>query len=142
MSAWVCSELHINTVATFLAAREIKILWRPGDAQEEFEACAFPAATAQILFAENVKSVNYRYDEHDVVTAHPYRMIAPLPELVAMYKLIGCLDYQSCEHPDYDRSLASKLLAAGSAYIERQLGRTKDEIQNSAEWEKAPWAID
>lgn len=137
MSAWVCSELHINTLATYLAAREIEVEWRGSP----FKCIDHPANVATILMAENVASVNYRYGEDDpaVIT---YELVAPLPDLVTVHKLFGCYDYQACEHPGYEQSLAKMLADAGQRHIEKLLGKTQKEVEKTAEWDNAPWGID
>jgi hypothetical protein len=59
-----------------------------------------------------------------------------------MHKLLGCYDYQACEHPEYDDSLAKLLCDAGMRRIEAQLGKTQKEVEATAEWDQAPWGID
>jgi len=90
MSAFVCTDRHIATIAVAYAAL------RPGtDAQ----------ALADELKATNIASVNYRYAHHgnpSPIEPCSLAEIAPNltpPDLVA---LCSCLDYQSCERPDFD----------------------------------------
>jgi hypothetical protein len=136
MSAWVCSELHINTLATFLAAREIEVKWRGNT----FKCIEQPANVANILMSENVASVNYRYGENDMPSI-AYALVTPLPELIPLHKAFGCYDYQACEHPEYEQSLAKRLCDAGLHHIETRLGKTKEEVEKMAEWDNAPWGI-
>jgi hypothetical protein len=136
MSAWVCSELHINTLATYLAAREIEVEWQGGT----FKCIEQPANVASILMTENVKSVNYRYDENDMPSMT--YALAHIPDPIPMYKLIGCYTYQACEHPGWEQSLAKLLCDAGEHHIEAQLGKTQDQIQKTRDWNDAPWGID
>jgi hypothetical protein len=139
MSAWVCSENHINTIAVYLASREIEVEWhgRP------FKCIEQPENVANILYHENVASVNYRYNEQaqEPAAKHTYAL-AMIPDPVPMYKLIGCYTYQSSEHPGWEHCLAKLLCDAGERHIERVLGKTADEIEGTAEWNKAPWGID
>lgn len=138
MSAWVCSENHINTLATFLAAREITVKWH----DSEFACIDQPENVATILMAENVASVNYRYNEDDPVLKHTYTMAAPLPELVVIHKLFRCYEYQACEHPGWEQCLAHKLCEAGRAYIRHHMGRYEEQIEKMPEWDQAPWGIE
>lgn len=90
MSAFICTDRHIATIATAYAALVPSI-----NAQ----------ALADELKAINIESVNYRYAHHgnpEPVTPCDLGDAVPdltPPDLVA---LCNCLDYQSCERPDYD----------------------------------------
>jgi hypothetical protein len=138
MSAWVCSDRHINALATFLAAREIGFPWQGGT----FSCIDQPANVANVLFAENVKSVNYRYDEADPTVGHEFELVVPLPELGNLYRQFQCYDYQACEHPSYEHSLAKAMVTAGMSAIEVQLSMTKEQIERSVEYNNAPWGLD
>lgn len=91
MSAFICSDKHFAVVAKALFAS-------PTQAQQFADA----------LKRENIKSVNHRYNGN-----HRFRRVdmnkAPLAE-VNQYDgshilvLLNCIDYQSCEHPDYDNT--------------------------------------
>jgi hypothetical protein len=73
----------------------------------------------RMLWRINVASVAYRYSSHtDLETewAASYADVeaytyTPAPVLirVALLKTIGCYQYQSCEHPEWDTSEAFKL---------------------------------
>jgi hypothetical protein len=78
-----------------------------------------------ILWAENVASVHYRYPGEDVDTlpgtyaadgrhevSHGYTFsrLGKLPTAVEAFSLIACLDYQSCEHPEWIDSEAYRIL--------------------------------
>lgn len=66
-----------------------------------------------MLLAENVASVNYRYDE--IESRRPeyrYRKPSRRPTVVEAFKLLGCLDYQSCEHPEWINSQAYRFCLA------------------------------
>lgn len=96
MSAYICSDKHIATIAIAYTR-----LIGGDDAQ----------ALADELLAENIRSVNYRYREDTPVepcdlSEHEADTRTP-PELVA---LCECLDYQSCEHPEWETSNAHQLL--------------------------------
>lgn len=65
---------------------------------------------ANELFRENVKSVNYRYDEKDV--PEPIKKLNKFSDysLPQIAKAVSCLSYQSCEHPDWEKSKAKSFL--------------------------------
>jgi hypothetical protein len=79
MSAFICSDLHIATVAQFVA---------PDNAQN----------LADKLKQINIASVNYRYNEKTRTTKCKMQIKDGLT-IDDVAKLIDCLDYQSCENP-------------------------------------------
>jgi hypothetical protein len=102
MSAFICSDRHIATIATRYANQ----IGQPQEAQ----------AIADALLATNIDSVNYRHREDELVRACDLSEVAPdsfqAPDLVA---LCDCLDYQSCERPDYHNPLLETITAAFKA---------------------------
>lgn len=129
MSAFLCSDLHINTLITFASnhgvtynhgsARRVK-----GDEQR----------AASLLQAQNARSVLYRYAHRpgthcppDPIKFEPTTLRAP----IIVIKLCHCLDYQSCETPDWEQTEALALLVAiAGAAIRRVPG-----------YDDAPWSI-
>jgi hypothetical protein len=63
-----------------------------------------------ILYAENVKSVNYRYKGDDPITGCVYDPTSPILAPVAVIKAVQSLDSQSCEHPGWETSDAKEIL--------------------------------
>jgi len=92
MSAFICSDKQFAVVAKALFAHETSA--------QQF---------ADALKRENIKSVNYRYDEK--TRFRRVDMNAATPDDVNQYDghdllcLLMCIDYQSCEHGDYNRTL-------------------------------------
>ncbi len=102
MSAFICSDKQFAVVA--------KALFASPTAQQQF---------ADALKRENIKSVNYRYNEK--TRFRKVNLDAATNKDVAMYDgndllcLLTCIDYQSCEHPDYSNTyldLAKRVLMA------------------------------
>lgn len=105
MSAFICSDKQFAVVA--------KALFASPTAAQQF---------ADALKRENIKSVNYRY--RDCAERARFRKVnldAATADEVKQYDgndilcLLKCIDYQSCEHPDYDRTridLAERMLKA------------------------------
>lgn len=98
MSAFICSDRHIATIDTRYANQ----IGQPGEAQ----------AIADALLAINIDSVNFRYGEDAPVRASDISEVATenyqAPDLVA---LCQCLDYQSCERPEYHNPLLEAITA-------------------------------
>lgn len=103
----------------------------------------------RMLWAENVKSVQYRYQDWD--QTHPatdlpgpaaFRMdevdgytlnfmTTPKRTAAELLSLIHCYEYQSCEHPGWKTSAAKRLC--------RQLRHALEHFVPG--YDEAPWAI-
>lgn len=92
MSAWIVNPEHIAAIVGTATARQ------PDDMPDT----ALNLAVA--LSTENVRSINYRYSDREPWDA------APLGR-TDFEKAVGCLNYQSCEHPGWESSEARKWLA-------------------------------
>jgi hypothetical protein len=121
MSAFICNHSHTTALAVY-AARNGILSWT--DANK----------IGEMLHAENVKSVNYRYGE---ATKPDFAMCAWAAfhefSQVQILKAARCLRYQSCEHPGWEASDACKL-------VEAIIGRSARELPgyDEAEWEITP----
>jgi hypothetical protein len=104
VSAWIVNPEHIAAIVGTATARQ------PDDMPDT----ALNLAVA--LSTENVRSINYRYSDRE-----PWDAALPSEEQVAAWasaplgrtdfeKAVGCLDYQSCEHPGWESSEARKWL--------------------------------
>ena len=108
MSAWVVSVEHINELVN--AAYHVHWPHGSGDMDDWIEL-------GQMLVDENYRSVNYRY-RLDVrphrfelkLISRPSWQVVRQQELGRLFKLIDCLEYQSCEHPEWRDSKAYKAL--------------------------------
>ena len=129
MSAFVVSDSHINAIVRWSCEHNITI-WH-GNPSNKFSVAGNEQQTAELLFAENVKSVNYRYKESSDTTGIIYDLFAPTLLPIEVIKACDCLEYQSCEHPEWDESLACKLL--------KEIQRTA--ITGLAGYGKARWEI-
>ena len=62
-----------------------------------------------MLLAANQSSVNLLYGERaGTEPAYCFRRLAGVPDPVVVLKAIACLEYQSCEHPDWPTSRARR----------------------------------
>jgi len=136
MSAWIVSKKHIDVI---VAAVETHGEWSLSR-----------TALGRLLWTENLASVAYRYPndgdgqrpgpngfrDNDVNT---YKYRTPSDDLttpVAALKLAESYRYQSCEHPQWQDSAASRIV---ESLIETlKVGVSED----SEEYEEAPWGFD
>lgn len=100
MSAFICSDRQFAVVARALFQKE--------SSQQQF---------ADALKRENIRSVNYRYKENTRFTKVRLAEADGAPQYNDwdLVCLLRCIDYQSCERPDYDGTrieLAQSFLAA------------------------------
>jgi hypothetical protein len=143
MSAWLVSNAHIDVLINGLAQYAVL----PADTDWK--------TIGQTLWTENNRSVNYRYSER---SHHPRYALhtteAPL-DAIAVLKAIGCYDYQSCEHPGWEKSRAHTLVRALEAKIlavhpdlavevpsRYELSRKVPAYSVSPEYDRAPWGFE
>lgn len=135
MSAFICNPDHIKAIAIFAAAGHdspVSDSWlrhmmvRAGAPGAQQWTGGKAEIIANILYRENVKSVAYRYSEPEFSPGlpgpcdRPARIDVTAGNLmyqrvrnpIHILKMCQCLEYQSCEHPDYRISLAYQLLQA------------------------------
>lgn len=141
MSAYVVSEgtVHGLVVAGLRLARWSPLRWQlpipAGELERGYQRGSWigPGAHALIekygrelteetagrvgamLWAENVRSVNHRYDEGDWEPVYPglprgWRAVNVDPAKVL--SVISCYEYQSCEHPEWRESEAFAYVGA------------------------------
>ena len=108
MSAFICSDKHIGALVRW--ASEHKVTAYHGVPGRTYEVRGNEQDIGDILFQENVKSVNYRYKEDDPVEPFIYPEDCPHLSAVEIYKLAQSLEYQSCEHPEWNASLAKEIV--------------------------------
>jgi len=133
MSAYQVSDEHINAIVTALATANII----EKDDREPI---------ARLLLKENIKSVNYRYNmgkNIDAIVFH-LKFKSKKLSLYNVYKLVGCYEYQSCEHPTWEQSKAKSLCDSLNEYIlanNKKGYKTNDIMVYSPEYDKAKWSI-
>lgn len=138
MSAWTVERGHIDVLVAAL---------------HFFEVPTKPDV-GQMLWEENYRSVNYRYDENERTPTYapPENTRALHP--VAVLKAIDCYEYQSCEHPDWKGSQAHALCLALREAIYRRhpalavpmpsrygLDQTEPAYCHHPTYETAPWGF-
>ena len=128
MSAFIVSDSHINALVRYASRHNVRVfysnpltMFRVQDNEQE---------TASLLLDENVKSVNSRYADEQTMSII-YNRAAPILTAIEAIKAAQCLRYQSCEHFDYEDSIAFKLVEA----------IITDAIPRLDGYEQAAWAI-
>lgn len=112
MSAFLVNDFHINALVSWAADKAgpniVSYYW--GGRRRNIRGDE--ARIASVLWAENVRSVNSRYNECD--QAHGFRFKRE-PRAYEMQPgvILGalhCLEYQSCESSDWDQSEAFAII--------------------------------
>jgi hypothetical protein len=133
MSAWVVSTHHINALlhaGLYLSNQQCqgsKLVWRCGDEEETtianglryvlgdtYRELTYDNASlvGAILLAQNIRSVNHRYNEDDLEPIYEYRQPPGRPDPLITLKLICCLRCQSNETSDYEDTEAYRFTEA------------------------------
>ena len=135
MSAFICGPDHLTALAVFAAGKDrygYRVDPRYLDnvlgtkRLETYNDAELASAYADILYAENTRSVLHRYPkdtfesapgpiekpQHIVVSPAAFRMNKYRLPPVSILKMCDCLEYQSCETDDYRRTPAYHLLNA------------------------------
>lgn len=138
MSAWIVSQNHIRLLVEALYKYEVV----PNNTT--------PDHIGRVLWRENFRSVNYRYEEHNLLPPFTHDSEAraswmfPSPDqgiirdlvrnTALLYKQICCYNYQSCQHPGWESTQAYALMAALRKAVEKHGQPDYDTT--------APWGID
>ena len=128
MSAWMTSEKHMNTLATYAYVEGLTL---------------DPATLAKRLTLENVRSLLARYEGRyaDMFEGWEDRTYKPvsLSKISPTYilKQAACFAYQACEHPGWEDSEAERMIEAIMARCKAQGG-----VEYGPGYDAAPWGID
>jgi hypothetical protein len=128
MSAYIVSEKHVLTLAYYYN-KMVK-----GNEGIDLKK------TARVLWSENTKSVNYRYNERSNARFSKELVLPKTDcEMAELYKLISCWEYQTCEHPTCTKSKAwSMMQELKSAMLDYIMRNTQP---FSAQYENAEWGM-
>jgi len=130
MSAFICSNAHITALATYATKHGLT----------KYST----QAVAKSLFAQNVASVNHRYDETNNVKFRMHKGASEYPfSPIQIIKAAQCLDYQSCELDDWQDSFECRLLGAITAHALDTIGApiTDCDVSKLAGYDNAQWEI-
>lgn len=129
MSAFIVNETHIDALVTY-AVNKRASYWDEIN-QTRVDITTFNAdRIGQILHDENVRSVNYRYAETDKSDEYRWHFYTKPLSAAQVIKACDCLDYQSCETPDWEESTAWRILQEIKSTAMRHIPGYE-----SAEWE-------
>lgn len=134
MSAYVVNDYHINVLVSWAASQHglnaVSYYWQG----KRRDVRGDEKRVASVLYAENVRSVNARYNECDEPAGFKYKALSlgytglkPVDIISACH----CLEYQSCETSDWDETEAKAILDGIIAAAIRQLPGYAD----------APWEL-
>jgi hypothetical protein len=137
MSAFVVGHDHIDALMTFAASTKTSYYFNKKWVEITRENCE---EVGRILLDANVQSVSYRYDDADetnlpgtigeTAAGYRFRPFASHFQAVQIIKACHCLNYQSCERPDWYGSLAETILQAIKSAAEHKLPGYSD-----AQWD-------
>lgn len=131
MSAYMCTQETIALVAAYVA-----------DTAYNPKTCTSMTGdeVAATLWAQNARSVEARYpcDDGDAGPAPTVgkkaQSAARVVQPVAVLKMCGCIEYQSCETGDWPDTLACTLLEAARAKAIRRLPGYEDAPRDLRNW--------
>jgi hypothetical protein len=139
MSAWVVSHHHIDLLVSAAIDHAVSFkLFGLGVLETATESNA--QALGLMLWAENVRSVVYRYnlagskeegDYLSALSAYSFRRYSNIRASAAASAL-ACYDYQACECPDYRETAA--------AFFVSQLQQALGERPKG--YDSEPWGFD
>ena len=121
MSAFVVSHDHIDGLVTFAIDKRVSY-WVEAQGTRVNITIENAEEIGRLLLEENQRSVGYRYGEDDPdempgtvgendATYRFQHFREPL-SAVTILKACSCFAYQSCEHPDWEKSLAHSIIEA------------------------------
>lgn len=138
MSAYLVSPIHLDVIVSYFATvtRQSDQLWCTINGQYTYLDKTNAEHLAYILWRENVRSVNNRYQEHNsdetyVFTSYPY--IRDLYKAEEIACALDCLEYQSCEREDYHQSEAWNNICMMRKHLLRELA--EQELGDNTPWE-------
>jgi hypothetical protein len=104
MSAYVVDKTHIDALLT-AGLTNPPAAYYHGDQRHEITHQTAGTIGA-MLWAENVRSVNYRYQEDEWEQVYELTELDGTIKPLIVLKAISCYEHQSCEHPEWEQSEA------------------------------------
>ena len=125
MSAFLCSETHLSTLAFELACRDL--------ADNDNDVRVTERDILKSLLRTNLDSLKARYPDSDDSDDLGYKFNPEkgLPP-IQVYKLAACYEYQSCEHEGWESSQEKKWMESLKASA----------IERSPDYQAAEWSLD
>lgn len=126
MSAFVVSDTHLRVITNAWEKLDSQYLYHNGKRHD-----LTPQAVGQILRVQNVKSVNYRYQERRRYGMFEHRPLRRHIDGIQLLKVLDCYEYQANETPNYERTLAAAII--------QDIRRAT--ITDLPGWDEAQWHI-
>ncbi|NBW14078.1 MAG: hypothetical protein EBR82_39385 [Caulobacteraceae bacterium] len=122
MSAYLVEENHIEYLVDALTNPQNQMAGTLRHIAETTD----PQKIGQILWDENARSVNHRYNETESAPPFTYRRICYATDPLQVLASIRCYIYQTRETPDFEQSKAGRLInLLQSAVISRMTAGKK-----------------
>ena len=122
MSAFICNTYHISLVAQKAYDEDLYIVHNGQRKRLNKSA----EAIGKLLLKENARSCNHRYETNlkprfkfDERAVEDSQTLSPEQWLGAVF----CLEYQSCERPDWEQTEAYSILTALALTIAHRLSQ-------------------
>lgn len=114
MSAYIVTEDHINVIVSFFVTPVIDDrLWLKVNDEYNYMDENTSSKVAEILYNQNVRSVNYRYNDKQGNEHFEFEYIPQASQKYSVGEIAGaldCLEYQSCETDDYHQTEAYDII--------------------------------
>lgn len=121
MSAFVMHPFHINALVSWAANRQGHLVVSYYWGNRWHEIRNDEQRIASVLHAENVRSVNYRYNEKEAAEPFKYERTSNRLTLIDIIKACHGYAYQACETPDWEDTEAHAIIEAIEACAVRSL---------------------
>lgn len=121
MSAYLVPDFHINALISFAAlqhgARAVSYYWegKRREIRNDERRCA------SVLYAQNVRSVNARYQSADEAHGFNFRLVPHMLQAVDIIKACHGYSYQACETADWQDTEAYAIVQGIEASAIRML---------------------
>jgi hypothetical protein len=111
MSAYVVTDYHINALVSWAAGQHgsnaVSYYW--GNRRRDVRGDE--KRIASVLYAQNVRSVNHRYNEADPAHGFKFQYVSNVLNPIDVIKACNGYTYQACETDDWDRTEAHAIVA-------------------------------
>jgi hypothetical protein len=129
MSAYLVPEYHINALVSWAAARRgsgVSYYWNGRRREVRGEE----SRIASVLYAENVRSVNSRYQEADPAHGFVFKRVTNVLNPIDVIKGCHGYSYQACKAEGWEESEAFAIIAG----IEDSAVRALPGYEDSNAW--------
>jgi hypothetical protein len=124
MSAFIVNDNHVDVIVSYFVTSIMDDkLWYEMNGKYGYMGLEEAEAVANCLMAQNVRSVNSRYNEvndkfytfNHIQWAHQTYSVGEIANA------ISCLEYQSCETDDYHTTDAYKIIQSMRKHLLKQV---------------------